>query len=500
MSSPCFLPLLLLSPSLLYLPPTFSSPTHYFQRAQLELESMKQKCDAWRDEVEKLAPLKDKVAHLQEENARLTEEITMAKEDNAGLGRQLQELSGNHGRQGELERKTAEYDTLMERMTELQRVRAQLENELVPLREERAAILTENAQLQEGSQPEKYTQLMSNYSSLSSRCIEMQKSLTQESELSKKLEEANRELQQQLHEATNEKNLQSIRERMERYRQERDQMKKQLQLQVEDYEKRAAKDEETITTLETALDNAAYPNQDPADEWQQRIESLTQKLEDYDARMRRYREERNGAKIVNTALQQQIVTLQSTIDELQRSQMQSSYETGQFDSVIGSASDTGEYSVERSSTSPQENQRNVYSPDKYSDGQSSHSGDGRSSELRKRVNRASSGKSQRNSSSIKAGKAQNVLEVPVNMKEGTVKMLVTKPTEKLNPRLRPAVVVKRNAGKYDKGTLVYCDFLEGKETAGVVLDCFSKQLDEYIIILIEIVYTGSMSLICVQQQ
>ena len=440
---------------------------------------MKQKCDAWRDEVEKLAPLKDRVAHLQEENARLEEEIAMAKEDNAGLGRQLQALSGTHGRQGELERKAAEYDTLMERMTELQGVRAQLENELVPLREERAATLTENAQLREGSQPEKYAQLRSNYSSLSSRCIELQKSLTKESELSKKLEEANRELQQQLHEATNERNLQSIRERMERYRQERDQMKKQLQLAAEKYEKQAAESEETIADLQTALDNAAYSNQDPAEEWQQEIESLTQKVEDYDARMRRYREERNSTKIVNTALQQQVATLQSTIDELQRSHMQSSYETAQFDSVIGSASNTGEYSVNRSSTSPQENQRDVYSPDKYSDGQSSHSGDGRSSEPRKRVQQASSssasgGKSQKNSSSSKAGKAGIVHEMSVKMRDGTVKMLVTKPTEKLNPRSRPAVVVKRSAGKYETGTLVYCDVLEGKETAGVVLECFSK--------------------------
>ena len=52
----------------------------YVQRAQLDLESMQQKCDAWREEVEELTPLKDEVAHLHQENARLQQEVARASE------------------------------------------------------------------------------------------------------------------------------------------------------------------------------------------------------------------------------------------------------------------------------------------------------------------------------------------------------------------------------------------------------------------------------------
>ena len=36
---------------------------------------MRQKCDAWREEVEKLSPLRDEVAQLHQENARLKQEV-----------------------------------------------------------------------------------------------------------------------------------------------------------------------------------------------------------------------------------------------------------------------------------------------------------------------------------------------------------------------------------------------------------------------------------------
>ena len=63
------------------------------QRFQLELESVQQKCDAWREEVEKLSPLRDEVAQLHQENAKLQQELTHVTEDNAELGRQLQEMT-----------------------------------------------------------------------------------------------------------------------------------------------------------------------------------------------------------------------------------------------------------------------------------------------------------------------------------------------------------------------------------------------------------------------
>ena len=53
------------------------------------------KCDAWREEVEKLSPLRDEVAQLHQENARLKQELTQVSEDNMGLSRQLQEMSSS---------------------------------------------------------------------------------------------------------------------------------------------------------------------------------------------------------------------------------------------------------------------------------------------------------------------------------------------------------------------------------------------------------------------
>ena len=54
--------------------------------------------------MEELTPLRDEVAHLHQENARLQEEVARASEDNAGLGRQLQEMSSARRQVGELER------------------------------------------------------------------------------------------------------------------------------------------------------------------------------------------------------------------------------------------------------------------------------------------------------------------------------------------------------------------------------------------------------------
>ena len=56
---------------------------------------MHQKCDAWREEVEKLSPLRDEVAQLHQENAKLKQELAQASQDNVGLVRQLQMFSAS---------------------------------------------------------------------------------------------------------------------------------------------------------------------------------------------------------------------------------------------------------------------------------------------------------------------------------------------------------------------------------------------------------------------
>ena len=72
---------------------TVHANNYIMQRSQLELESMWQKCDAWREEVEKLSPLRDEVTQLHQENARLQQELAQVSEDNTGLARQLQETN-----------------------------------------------------------------------------------------------------------------------------------------------------------------------------------------------------------------------------------------------------------------------------------------------------------------------------------------------------------------------------------------------------------------------
>ena len=113
-------------------------------------------------------------------------------------------------KQGEMGRKASEYDTLMERFMELQQVRANLENELSPLREERAGILRESAVLREGAQPEKYARLKQEYASLGVQCEQLQETLQHEKGLVQRHLDTNVQLEQKLKEATNPDKLQSV--------------------------------------------------------------------------------------------------------------------------------------------------------------------------------------------------------------------------------------------------------------------------------------------------
>ena len=455
---------------------------------------MQQKCDAWREEVEKLTPLRDDVAHLHQENARLQQEVVRVSEDNAGLGRQLQEMSSARRQVGEFERKAAEYDQLMDRVTELQHVRVELENELGPLRGEHAATLAENAALREGSQPEKYMQLKTNYSELSERCVKLQKTLSEETAISRKLEEANSVFQKQLQEATDEKGLQAIRDRMERYKQEREQLRMsvaQMQTQVLSHRKETQANQETISQLQQSLDEMAEcGDQGQAGVWQQQIEVLSQRVEKYDKRALRYREERNTANILNASLQQQIETLQSTVQQLQSSRVYSSYESGQFDSVDTSSVTAMRKLQLQHNDPPQHRELSAspvepYSPDAYSDTRSTHST--RSGmEPRKSAKRTSTGSTssphtggvgkQLRSSSSSLG-STGIMAAHVTMRDGVAReVMIQKPLYKLNPKQipKPEVIVKRKGGMYETGVLAYIGPLDGKEMAGVMLDLPSK--------------------------
>ena len=54
---------------------------------------LRQKCDAWREEVEKLVPLRDEVGRLHAHIGGLEEQIKSLQADNQSLGKQLVEES-----------------------------------------------------------------------------------------------------------------------------------------------------------------------------------------------------------------------------------------------------------------------------------------------------------------------------------------------------------------------------------------------------------------------
>ena len=58
----------------------------------------------------------------------------------------------------------------------------------------------------------------------------------------------------------------------------------------------------------------------------------------------------------------------------------------------------------------------------------------------------------------------------VAMRDGTTRSLVLeRPRQKLNVKLKPEVVVKRKGGRFEAGQLAFVGVLDGKEMAGVVL-------------------------------
>ena len=92
---------------------------------------MKRKCDAWRQEGEKLLPLRNELQQLQAHISEMEEQCEHLRSDNDGLAKQLRSiLDESERKQAELTRKGTDYDILMQRFTELQQIRATLENEL----------------------------------------------------------------------------------------------------------------------------------------------------------------------------------------------------------------------------------------------------------------------------------------------------------------------------------------------------------------------------------
>ena len=399
---------------------------------------LRQKCDAWREEVEKLAPLRDEVGHLHAHIGGLEEQIRSLQTDNESLGKQLQSVvEESERKQVETYRKAPpDYDNIRSQLAELQQVRVQLENELVPLREERTRILTENARLREGTQPEKYANLKKNYEALDEHCIQLEKALEEEKALVERLCDTNSRMQKQL-----------------------------------------AKCEQEANTLAS-------------------------KAQDYEARMRRYRDERNQAQLANKALQEQINTLEAAVQDL-NSQLQSKYQVAaSLTSMESSVFETGDYSSqqpmynrESSMSPPHEDQTasptpEQYSPHKYTTGDDQYREDTVPKSERSRKSQRGDNRhlwgGQRSNSSSSASLASTGGEnrkqksrsrssgglqlTDVRTKNGKVTISIQKPLMPLNPKEKPQVIVKRGEGDFEMGTLMYTGVINQKEMAGIQLD------------------------------
>lgn len=451
------------------------------QAMSLELATMKQKLSAWQKEVEKLAPFQQKIEQLDGELAQM-------KTDNAELYQLMQQLENDveKGRH-ELAVKVSEYNTLSERFAELQQTRVNLENELQPLREERATILRENAHLLEGSDPKKYANLKKEHEVLTTHCKQLEQALEEQSNLLSAHQESNVEMQQQLDKATDPERLQSIRSRMERYKQERDQARSR----IEEAETQLAKHRSEHDMLNSKLQEVRDQSQGLVVELQQQrvqCEKAVQKAAEFEKRMRRYREERNQANDRNRLFRQQIATLESAINDLlaqtgeqdTANYLQSL--TAEFESMdVGGVEDTSEQEPVPKDFLPGSPGADDYHPQLYSadEDQREHGSHKEwetesplDQEARLQVGDDTADREQSYSSEVKGslgGPKSNIRMVEVQTKDGIVHMKIQKPHTPLNAKEKPTVIVKKG-DSYEVGTLMYVGIHSGKEIVGVQMN------------------------------
>ena len=453
---------------------------------------MKQKLSAWQEEVEKLAPLQERVDQLEGE-------LTKVQDTNRHLHQQIQQLEGDVEKScTELSKKTSDYNTLNERFAELQQTRVNLENELQPLLEERASILRENAHLLEGSDPKKHANLKKEHEALQAHCQQLKQALDEQSSLLSAHQESNAEMQQQLDKATDPERLQSIRTRMERYKQERDAARSR----IEDVEKELVIYQSEQETLTKQLQEASHQSEIRLIELQLKMtqqEKSLAKTADYEARMRRYREERNKAMSDNHVLKKQLTALEGTItDLLAQSGHQDTSEylqtlTGDFESMNLDAEI--EQSLEHDQGYPPGSPHEDYQPQLYSmDEDCGDRGNYQTpldQEPQYQHGAVSGDRDDRQSSGSRGSlERPKIKTVEVSTKMGVVHMNIQKPPAPLNAKDRPTVIVKKG-NEYEAGTLMYIGIFSGKEIAGLQMSVrqpskFEMPLNHGIIIIVDL--------------
>lgn len=458
----------------------------------LELATLKQKLSAWQEEVEKLTPFKQKIKQLESELAQM-------ETNNAELHQRIQQLENDveKGRH-ELDKKASDYNTLSGRFAELQQTRVNLENELQPLREERATILRENAHLLEGSDPKKYANLKKEHEALKTHCKQLELALEEQSNLLSAHQESNVEMQQQLDKATDPERLQPIRQRMERYKQERDQARSRLEEAESQMAIYRSEHDNLVSKLQEVSDQAQGFVVELQQQMTQHEKSLHKSAE-LEKRMRRYREERNLAAGDNRLLRQQIATLEGAINDLlaQTGQQDTANYlqslTADFESMnFGGVEDTLEQEpvpkdFQPDSPSADDYHPQLYRADEDQCGHGSHrawENESPPDQEARPLGDDTADEEQSHSSEAKGsvgGMKSNVRMVEVQIKEGIVHMKIQKPHTPLNAKERPTVIVKKG-DSYEVGTLMYVGTHGGKEIAGVHMSI--RQSSELIFMLV----------------
>lgn len=448
------------------------TPITCWQRLMLEVTTMREKYEGWKEEVERLMPLEEEVKRLGKENEELAQQVTLMVEE----GEQQREAQGarNEGR-------IMDYDTMMKRLTELQDTRVTMEEELCQLREERASILKENADLHEGSQPQNYTNLKQKYERIVSVLRATELAVSEEKQANSELQSVNLELHQRLVSATDPEKLKSIQERMVRYKNERDTAKSEL----EDVQARLI----TVEIDAKSAQDAFLSNPTSKEEELQlhleikdtEIEKLTLSAQTYQSRMLAYRDERNRYRDYTKSLKQQLRLLQESLNPPITPKLEGA-EVGEDVEMETEVSSSPSHDPHNQYGSPTLD----YAPEQYATESSHH-------HHREDCSTPSDGPVSPTTSknwskaSVEVytpakpkGNSCMYRTVQVRTKGGrVVEMDIQKPSTQLNPRQKPQVVVKRDSG-YETGTLMYVGNIGGKDTAGVVLDLRNMQSKYYV--------------------
>ncbi len=409
---------------------------------------------AYQEEFENLAPLRDEVEHLREQTAQQEEEIRRLTTDNQDLTSQFQTLlDSSEKADPDIVRKANDYDTLLERYHDLQQTRIGLENEVQPLREERASMLRENALMREGSNPESYTKLRLEHETLKARCEEVESVLAVN-------EDTNREMHTKLNDATNPDMLISIQSRMTRYKLERDQARKQ----IEAIEQQLAVSEVGRQEAIEKLQEATEQSERVINEFQQNVTRLEEEQSRTEDKIYRYREERNLSRKKCKDIEKQLADWKGLL--LKSAHFASSDHDDQ--------SDTASYSSPYPPSDQTGSPTSDYHPQAYTDDHHFRPEDPSELETelaslnmepskahRKRTPSGSRAKLYKESSSFEF--------VDVKTKEGSKVMNIGRPRG-LNAKNKPRVVIKRGE-EFEQGTLMFVGEVNGKELAGIQMDC-----------------------------